>query len=280
MTAPKDVKKFLTETAPFHDSGIFQDCRYENSSIAVLDEDLKPLMTSGLLHGADLRLFVVGDEILVSSWCKIDEPHFYWTFSRLELATDSTGEHLTAKYTELDRPGLPPNITFDQARNLGVITHGNSWYALWSFLESENHHNSINPLALPELNAYLGVMHKHTWQTDTPSWYGTRYAQYFFLMDDQPPFRVRKVSRGFCIPSLTPQSIDTCEIIQFVGSIIRDPSDPTMLLIAYGVNDCEAAVVPVPLDAVLSSMEIVDEQKQSLHGSHLELRPNFTKLSE
>merc|ERR1719265_1359095 len=114
-----------------------------NSSVVVLDEDLKPLMTAAL-SGEDLRLFVKGDEILVSyvffsDNCSISFQKACLHLAGLELNSGGgTGGKLTAKYSNLERPlprrgkasmarqGEAPLLfdgAYPGARNLGLIAH-------------------------------------------------------------------------------------------------------------------------------------------------------------
>merc|ERR1719221_1188318 len=110
-------------------------------------------------------------------------------------------------------------------------------------------HNSAHPIDLPEEGYYLVMAHRHLsrgspgackLRNDTRGcWrYGYNYQQYFILFDRKPPFETLHVSPSFCFVSGTKSS--RCESVQLVGSTLVEGAD---LLITYGINDCEAAVV-------------------------------------
>jgi len=72
---------------------------------------------------------------------------------------------------------------------------------------------------------------------------------FFYMLEPDPPFRMVATSGEFCVGSQ--QDADDCESIQFVSGLApRAPLEadgacpssfaPVHLLIAYGVNDCEA----------------------------------------
>merc|ERR1719230_289196 len=122
-------------------------------------------------------------------------------------------------------------------------------------------HNSVNPIELPEQDAFLGIGHAHLEDGCVkPSRelckkfgprYGSRYVSNFFLFDRQAPWSMRKASPAFCVPSMSNSS--RCETIQFITSAVLEGDD---LLMTYGINDCEAASVRVPLQAVLDFIDI------------------------
>ena len=64
-------------------------------------------------------------------------------------------------------------------------------------------------------------------------------------------------SREFCLPS--EQDSADCESIQFISGLNLVSSEPastesSMLLISYGVNDCEAKVARLPLQRALGML--------------------------
>ena len=74
--------------------------------------------------------------------------------------------------------------------------------------------------------------------------YGYKYLSKFVLFEASWPHRTTHISPSFCFPRGK-----TCESIQVVCSLLLEGSD---LLISYGVNDCEAAVVRMPLVQALA----------------------------
>ena len=135
-------------------------------------------------------------------------------------------------------------------------------------LEGSTMHNNVE-VHLPRSQGLLGVAHTHSpyesqkGKEEAPavkvSKYGGTYATYFVLMDPEPPFRVRSQSPPFCIPSARNPKL--CETIQFVSSI--GMWSPTELLIGYGINDCEAAMIKLNLIEVLAFTRSDTESKHA-----------------
>ena len=79
-----------------------------------------------------------------------------------------------------------------------------------------------------------------------PFVFGADYDHYFFTHHPRPPFEPLGVSDDFCLSSA--QDAHDCERVQFVSGLTgvvmtdsnRTPTDS--LLLAFGVNDCEARV--------------------------------------
>ena len=64
------------------------------------------------------------------------------------------------------------------------------------------------------------------------------------------PFRIVSTSREFCLGSA--QDPADCESVQFItGLALRGEST---LLMAYGINDCEAKVAELPVKSVLEML--------------------------
>jgi len=123
-------------------------------------------------------------------------------------------------------------------------------------------HNSMHPIWVPELSAFLGVGHRHLREgydtngriiPSAPFQYGYSYRHVFFTFDDKTR-RIVRFSREFCIAALdgtkaraVPASLSTpsaaCDGISFVmGAFRRDDAPPTISF-TYGINDCESAIL-------------------------------------
>jgi len=84
-----------------------------------------------------------------------------------------------------------------------------------------------------------------------PFVFGADYDHYFFTHHPRPPFEPLGISDDFCLSSA--QDAHDCERVQFVSGLTgvvmtdsnRTPNDS--LLLAFGVNDCEARVGRIPL---------------------------------
>lgn len=87
--------------------------------------------------------------------------------------------------------------------------------------------------------------------------WGYQYTHFFYALEPHSPFRVIATSREFCLPS--EQDSADCESIQFISGLNLVSSEPastesSMLLISYGVNDCEAKVARLPLQRALGML--------------------------
>lgn len=233
------------------------------TTLVVLDREFG-YVASEPISGSDCRLFVDSDLVYITR--------------------GFTTVHLEGMDLRLNGGALQVSFTSDRElsqsddRNFGLLKHEGKLQVLrWPGETMDVHamrrapppkpgaaatdedlaadasfHNSVNPLELPEHDAFLGIGHVHinkecAW---CPKRRGPRagysYVHYFVIFDRGEPWAMRDISPPFCIPSAA--NATRCEIVQFVMSAIREGDD---LLLTYGVNDCEAAMIRVPLKAVL-----------------------------
>jgi hypothetical protein len=241
---------FLRERVPFN-----------GSTVLLLDEDLNPVGATHLAatnrsNCQDVRLFVMGQQLLSS--CVVYEEsypwHFRWSLQQLhlEMANDMS---LTAHFGEV-------LASYQDQKNLGLVQHGDTLQVLWLLHEGAadvytqplslasreltHFHNNINPVYVPEEGAYLCVSHTYLEGMES-QFQRHHYAHRFVLVNDDLHHRVLRTSPPVCFPSAVKEN--ACETVQFVMSVVRDGGD---LIIAYGINDCEAATVRVRLAAVLA----------------------------
>ena len=87
---------------------------------------------------------------------------------------------------------------------------------------------------------------------------GHHYTHSFFTLsvDD---FKLKSVSFEFCFasPYFNIEPLD-CEVVQFVSGMVLRQKDE-MLIISYGVNDCESRIIEIPLQWALDSLKDVEE---------------------
>jgi hypothetical protein len=135
-------------------------------------------------------------------------------------------------------------------------------------------HLSGSPLHLPHLGQMLQLTHNHRhmynpWISNSTPTYGFDYFHHFLLFDDRPPWTVRSMSAGWCLPTAEKSSM--CEAIQFGMSMVLDADDTTTLLITYGVNNCTSRVARLPLLDVLALARAHSLQLQRVAGQHTQL---------
>lgn len=254
-------------------------------------ETVAPIVTTnGLfmdLHMVDVRLESHGSTLLVHGM-SYHHGSMFWTLNQLTLGADEKGM-VHCNLSSLTHPDVHQSTLRNYGKNLGVLWSGDPDvpFRIMHWLKSPNHagvyrglpplataseisklpplyldgypaHNNISPIDLaPEHpGLYLGVMHTH-WDTVLPAHvrkrnatnHGNTYMSYFFVMRDIEPNEIIAISAPFCFPSRFQSS--RCDIIQFITSIERLASDPGVLLVSYGINDCESAIVKLQLSHVL-----------------------------
>ena len=113
---------------------------------------------------------------------------------------------------------------------------------------------------LPDTDEYLGIGHFHRPNDRKANIYarfGHHYTHCFFTIqrkkvddeeDSTTAFRLTSLSPEFVLPAATTFESDA-EIIQFLSGLELDSNGQT-IVIAYGINDCEAAIVRVELTHV------------------------------
>lgn len=271
---------------------VMRSDRAVDSTVTVLDDSFG-YVGSTSIYGTDCRILVDGDQIYITRVMAPGVTHM----GSVDLQMRGDALHLSF---ENDRQ-------FDQDdRNLGLLKHEGGFMVLrWpgermvmqrmemmsgsgnsDELDSENSdmslHNSVNPLLLPELDAYLGLGHMHLGtgcrscqnRKRGPK-YGHTYVSYFVLFDRGEPWSMRHFSPPFCIPSAA--NATRCETIQFLTSIVREGDD---LLVTYGINDCEAAMVRVPIAQVLKFTRGEDHdqaQEEPPSGARLSMTVSSVK---
>ena len=95
-----------------------------------------------------------------------------------------------------------------------------------------------------------------------PFTFGYRYTHFFYTLEPHPPFGVLAASSEFCLGA--EQDSNDCESVQFISGMdiasaetVRaharnrtEGDERATLMLAYGVNDCEAKLGLVPLQRV------------------------------
>eukprot|EP00980_Cylindrotheca_fusiformis_P022181 scaffold9078_cov129-Cylindrotheca_fusiformis.AAC.6 len=127
-------------------------------------------------------------------------------------------------------------------------------------------HGTTGSLVLaPKLNEYVGIGHYHrdddssTGNRDVSkgSLYGHHYTHVFFTVSTDPPFRMKQISNEFVLESFGHKGdadiVQFASGLEFVSSNGNDGLDA--FLIAYGINDCEAATASVPAETVYSMLQ-------------------------
>jgi len=84
----------------------------------------------------------------------------------------------------------------------------------------------------------------------------TQYALFFFTVTSKnKEYVISRTSSIFCFASTAAPHRGLCETIQFAGGLVIDEREGSKnLVVTYGVNDCEAKIMFMPLKRVLSML--------------------------
>ena len=114
--------------------------------------------------------------------------------------------------------------------------HQNSWVCIKSAPNGFCRKKAVKPIA--------GANGHHLQQRFQ---FGYLYTHFFYTLQDQPPYHMTGTTGEFCIGSA--QDAGDCESAQFVSGMVADASGEKLLL-AFGINDCEAKFGHVVLSQV------------------------------
>eukprot|EP00747_Dinoflagellata_sp_TGD_P062722 gnl/TRDRNA2_/TRDRNA2_153142_c0_seq2.p1 gnl/TRDRNA2_/TRDRNA2_153142_c0~~gnl/TRDRNA2_/TRDRNA2_153142_c0_seq2.p1 ORF type:complete len:525 (-),score=27.93 gnl/TRDRNA2_/TRDRNA2_153142_c0_seq2:135-1709(-) len=124
------------------------------------------------------------------------------------------------------------------------------------------HGNPVTLLYLPSHGVYLGVAHMHRdFKPKTSKWH-SHYSHMFYVAKGELP-NVTDVgwSDEFCFQSAGRQ--DDCDEIQFISSLIAG-SDPSTIILTYGLNDCEGIAVQLKVDDIMNRIKFNVGHNQTL----------------
>jgi hypothetical protein len=128
--------------------------------------------------------------------------------------------------------------------------------------KSHIHGTNAFMVYLPYRNEFLGMGHFHRPTGRDPNDYarfGHHYTHTLFTVSAEPPFALKTLSQEFVLQS--PHHPDDAEIIQFASGL-EIAGDK--LIIAYGVNDCEAGVMQIEWETLLGILQPVEPGTQVL----------------
>ncbi|GKY96219.1 hypothetical protein MPSEU_000581800 [Mayamaea pseudoterrestris] len=136
--------------------------------------------------------------------------------------------------------------------------------------KSHIHGTNAFMVHLPDRNEYFGIGHFHRPPDRAQNPYarfGHHYTHCFYTITDQPPYVLTNLSPEFLLPAAAAsggsrKELNAAEMIQFLSGLeIVDSKSSSekdrVVVIAYGINDCEAAVTTLPWQTVVSLMRPV-----------------------
>lgn len=292
VALPAEIATSLHQDAKFASSARYNSAQCSNlgtgstanrnqsapySRIFILDQNFNTIMESERLEGQiwcgeDLRLFMFEGQLLVS-FVTVIRGKNTWYLSGIHFGKQDN--KLVVSETNINIPGMREHLEYEHAKNLGMIAANSSYFVLYTFDDNaesiikplmhrrppamdKSVHNNIHPLYIPEREALLGVTHYHGDRGAGGASFGGEYVHAFFLMENKSPFKVLQYTPDFCIQSVDNTHANSCETIQFIVSVIRDPQDTATLLVSYGINDCESALAKLKLADVLAAMMPVE----------------------
>jgi hypothetical protein len=132
--------------------------------------------------------------------------------------------------------------------------------------KSHVHGTNAFMVRLPHVDEFLGVAHFHRPHDRKPNAYakfGHHYTHALYTVSSRPPYELRRLSAEFVLPqaatkpaavpassTTTGDAEDDAEIIQFASGL--EVIDGYRIIIAYGINDCEAAIAEVSLEEAMA----------------------------
>lgn len=128
--------------------------------------------------------------------------------------------------------------------------------------KSHIHGTNAFMLYLEDRNEFLGMGHFHRpkdRETNDYARFGHHYTHTLFTVSAQAPFELKTLSQEFVLESV--HDAKDAEIIQFASGLERSGDN---LVIAYGVNDCEAGVMQISLKVLDELLIPVEAGKQVL----------------
>jgi hypothetical protein len=129
--------------------------------------------------------------------------------------------------------------------------------------ESHIHGTNAFMVYLEATHEYLGLGHFHRPADRNPNPYarfGHHYTHTLFTISGSAPYRLKRLSPEFVLPASYEKG--DAEIIQFASGLEVAFHDPKVLVLAYGINDCEGAAMYVDLDYINSLLRPVEEGKE------------------
>ena len=111
-------------------------------------------------------------------------------------------------------------------------------------------------------NELLGLGHFHRPPGRDKNEYarfGHHYTHAFFTITSELPYRLKRLSAEFVLPSKSNVFATDADIIQFTSGLEVNGPD---IVLAYGINDCEGAAVFVDQSVVNGLLQNVPEGKE------------------
>ncbi len=130
-------------------------------------------------------------------------------------------------------------------------------------IKSHIHGTNAFMVYLEDTHEYLGLGHFHRPADRDPNQYarfGHHYTHTLFTISGSAPYRLQRISPEFVLPASYDKTDG--EIIQFTSGLEMAYHDPKLLVMAYGINDCEGAAMYVDLDYINSLLRPVEEGKE------------------
>lgn len=239
------------------------------NSVGWLAEDVKLLEHQGR---------ILATLVMSSESGKYFQSGFAQRFVIQELVLEVRNEAFQAWFSTPSHevfPALANYSTASQIRNIGlVVLEGKLLFLTFLGLQAElqpallplsdlpntlpllGHfgkwlHNNVNPLVMEDRGMFLVVGHEHEHAMkdrvfQTTSWH--TYLHYFMLFNSSAPYHLLSRSPPFCFSEV---SNGKCDLIQFVSSLTWASPARDAVIVAYGVNDCEASFARIDLKSVL-----------------------------
>eukprot|EP00934_Nitzschia_sp_Nitz4_P003417 Nitzschia sp. Nitz4//scaffold1_size375055//142945//144581//NITZ4_000257-RA/size375055-augustus-gene-0.670-mRNA-1//1//CDS//3329540988//3407//frame0 len=150
-------------------------------------------------------------------------------------------------------------------QNRSIRLRGPGVASLMSNKRPSRYHGTSNQLLyLVDTDEYLGIGHIHRerkWGSDRrrDAAFGHHYTHSYFTVSARAPFHLRRLSPEFVFPSMVDGYQNDADVVQFASGLEWSTDGPERsIVIGYGINDCEAAVVHIDWKTVEEMLVAVD----------------------
>ena len=145
-------------------------------------------------------------------------------------------------------------------------------------MKSDIHGTNGFMVPIPSKREFLGIAHFHRPEGRGKNPYarhGHHYTHAFFTISDEAPYYLTRISNEFLFKSQSSQdgTKDDGDIIQFAGSVdmVGENDTDGQLLISYGINDCEGAIILIDMHVIDTMLQKVTKGDEvvSLMKKHI-----------
>jgi len=122
--------------------------------------------------------------------------------------------------------------------------------------------HGTNGMLVPFQDELLGIAHFHRpgdRKTSDYARHGHHYTHAFYTISSKPPYKLRRLSNEFIFPSAYKENDG--DLIQFAAGLVIKHTE---MIISYGINDCEGAIMKLAIENLKRMLIKVDYDGQEV----------------